>query len=135
MATTVVTVAVGAIGLIVGWFVSGYQHVTEKLTEDRRKAYLNLLIAADDARDSDSSEASQRSLDRAAKDAEFVCSNEMLHYNRIGNLVTAIRSDTWKEERKIFFEVARYESQRNSYWGRHFRKRRKYAREVRRDLV
>jgi len=34
--TAVVTLLVGAIGLIVGRFVSGNQNVTEKITEERR---------------------------------------------------------------------------------------------------
>lgn len=41
--TAVITVLVGAIGLIVGWFVSGNQNVTEKITEERRSAYLVLI--------------------------------------------------------------------------------------------
>jgi hypothetical protein len=48
MTATVVTVAAGAIGLIVGWFVSGTQRVTEKLTDERRSSYLALLHAAEE---------------------------------------------------------------------------------------
>ncbi len=40
----IITVIVGIVGLIVGWLVSGYQNITEKLTEERRSAYLGGLF-------------------------------------------------------------------------------------------
>lgn len=112
----VVTVAAGAIGLIVGWFVSGTQRVTEKLTEERRIAYLAFLHAADEA--NDYPQANRKVLERAAEDAEFICSDQMLNSGRIKKLLAAVDTGTWKDERQQFVMVARYESQRNSYWGR-----------------
>ena len=116
-----ITVFVGFIGLIIGWFVSGYQNVTEKLTEERRSAYGKLLRRADDA--NDNPKADRTELQRAAKNAEFVCSAQMLNSGRIDALLKAIDSESWIDERVRFFRVARYESQRNSYWGRRRRRR------------
>lgn len=127
MTTAVVTLAAGAIGLIVGWFVSGYQRVTEALTEERRSAYLALLHAADEA--NDFPQANRKALERAVEDAEFICSNQMLNSGRIRKLLAAVDSDTWKRERQQFIIVARYESQNNSYWGRR-RRLREYNRAV-----
>ena len=124
----VATVAVGALGLIIGWFVSGYQRVTEKLTKERRIAYLMMLHAADDA--NDNPEADRRALERAATDAEFVSSDQMMNSGRIKKLLAAVNSDTWTDERQRFIKVARYESQNNSYWGRR-RRWRAYGRAAR----
>lgn len=112
----VLTVAAGAIGLIVGWFVSGYQKITERLTEERRSAYLVLLHAADEA--NDFPQINRKVLERAAEDAEFVCSDQMLKSGRIRELLAAVETGAWKNERQQFIIVARYEGQRNSYWGR-----------------
>jgi hypothetical protein len=120
----VITVIVGFIGLIIGWYVSGYQNVTEKLMEERRSAYLTLLQYADGA--NDNPKADQTELQRAAKDAEFICSAQMLDSGRIDKLLEAIGSNSWTKERGRFFKLARYESQRNSYWGRR-RRQRDYA--------
>lgn len=95
-----VTVAVGAIGLIVGWFVLGYQRVTEKLTEERRGAYITLLHAADKANDSPG--VDQKELARAAMDAEFVCSRQMMDSGRIQKLLAAVNSGSWTNERRQF---------------------------------
>jgi hypothetical protein len=114
-----VTVAVGAIGLIVGWFVSGYQRVTEQLTAERRTAYLELLDAAENA--NDDPEPNRDKLKHAAEHAEFVCSKQMLEHQRIEKLVAAVDSGTWMHERQLFIAPARYESQVNSYWGRRIR--------------
>lgn len=112
----VVTILVGAIGLIIGWFVSGYQKVTEKLTEERRSAYLTLLARASDANKNPN--ADRTALERAANDAEFICSNQMLNAGCISKLLRAVDSESWEDERQRFFKVARYEGQNNSYWGR-----------------
>ena len=112
----VITVAAGAIGLIVGWFVSGNQRVTEKLTEERRSKYLEFLHAADEAYDSP--QADRKALERAAEDAEFICSDQLLNSGRIRKLLAAVDTGSWKYERQQFVMVARYESQTNSYWGR-----------------
>jgi hypothetical protein len=121
----VATVAVGALGLIIGWFVSGYQRITEKLTKERRSAYLTLLHAADDA--NDNPETDRRALKRAAQDSEFICSDQMMDSGRIQKLLAAVNSDVWTDERQRFIRVARYESQNNSYWGRR-RRWREYGR-------
>ena len=123
----IVTVIVGIVGLIVGWFVSGTQNITEKLTEERRSAYLKLLKHADSA--NDNPRADRTKLERAAKDAELICSDQMLNSGRISGLLEAVGSDHWADERVRFFKVARYESQRNSYWGRR-RRRRDYCSEL-----
>jgi hypothetical protein len=112
----VVTVVAAAIGLIIGWFVSGYQKVTEKLTEERRSIYLTLLQKADEA--NENPQADRTALERAANDAEFICSKQMMNSGRIRKLLNAVDSESWKNERKRFFTVARYESHNNSYWGR-----------------
>ena len=117
----IVTVIVGIVGLIVGWLVSGYQNITEKLTEERRSAYLTLLQHADIA--NVNPKADRTELQRAAKDAEFICSDQMLNSGRISELLKAVGSDSWVDERARFFKVARYESQNNSYWGRRRRRR------------
>jgi|SRR5713226_5508332 len=111
-----VTVLAGALGLIIGWFVAGYQKITEKLTEERRSAYSRLLQEADAA--NGDPKADRAELDRAANAAEFVCSNQMLNGGRIRKLRQAVDSANWPDERGRFFTVARYESQHNSYWGR-----------------
>ena len=111
-----VTVLVGATGLIIGWFVSGYQKITEKLTEERRSAYLTLLHEADNA--NKDPEVDRMALERAASDAEFICSNQMMKADRIRKLLKAVGSEHWEDERERFFRVARYESQNNSYWDR-----------------
>jgi hypothetical protein len=116
----IVTVIVGIVGLIVGWLVSGYQNVTEKLTEERRSAYLKLLRHADSA--NDNPEADRAKLQQAAKAATFICSDQMLNSGRINELLNAVGSDRWAGERARFFTVARYESQKNSYWGRRRRR-------------
>jgi hypothetical protein len=122
----IITVIVGIVGLIVGWLVSGYQNITEKLTEERRSAYLALLRLADSA--NDNPEADRTELQRAAQSAEFVCSDQMLNSGRVNELLNAVGSDNWTGERAQFFKVARYESQNNSYWGRR-RRRRDYCAE------
>jgi len=114
------TVIVGIVGLIVGWLVSGYQNITEKLTEERRDAYLKLLQHADSA--NDNPEADRAKLEQAAKKATFICSDEMLSAGRVNELLKAVGSDHWTGERARFFKVARYESQKNSYWGRRRRR-------------
>jgi hypothetical protein len=91
----VVTVAAGAIGLIVGWFVSGYQKVTERLTEERRSTYLVLLHAADEA--NDFPQGNRKARERAVEDAEFICSDQMLRSGRIRKLLAAVDTDTWKD--------------------------------------
>jgi len=116
----IVTVIVGIVGLIVGWLVSGYQNITEKLTEERRDAYLKLLQHADSA--NDNPKADRAELQQAAKDAELVCSDQMLNSGRINGLLNAVGSKNWTVERARFFKVARYESQKNSYWGRRRRR-------------
>jgi hypothetical protein len=116
MTAAIITVAAGAIGLIVGWFVSGSQRVEEKLTEERRSTYLAFLRAADEA--NVSLQDNRKALERAAEDAEFICSDQMLNSGRIRKLLAAVGTGTWKDERQQFVMVARYESQRNSYWGR-----------------
>jgi len=117
----IVTVIVGIAGLIVGWLVSGYQNITEKLTEERRSAYLTLLRLADSA--NDNPQADRAELQRAAQNAEFICSDQMLNSGRINELLKAVGSEGWTYERARFFKVARYESQNNSYWGRRRRRR------------
>ena len=112
----VVTVLVGTICLIFGWLISGYQKITEQLTEERRGAYLTLLHAADDA--NKNPRADRTALERAANDAEFICSNQMMKAGRIKKLLEAVNSESWENERERFFKVARYESQNNSYWDR-----------------
>ena len=115
----VVTVLVGAIGLIIGWFVSGYQKITEKLTEERRRAYLVLICEADKA--NENPKADRTALERAASDAEFICSNQMMKSGRIEGLVRAVATKRWGDERERFFKLARYESLNNSQWGRRLR--------------
>jgi len=117
----IVTVIVGIAGLIVGWLVSGYQNITEKLTEERRSAYLTLLRLADSA--NGNPQADRAELQRAAQNAEFICSDQMLNSGRINELLKAVGSEGWTYERARFFKVARYESQNNSYWGRRRRRR------------
>ena len=117
----IVTVVVGIAGLIVGWLVSGYQNITEKLTEERRTAYLALLRLADSA--NENPKADRADLRHAAQDAEFICSDQMLNSGRISELLKSVGSGDWTCERDRFFKVARYESQNNSYWGRRRRRR------------
>lgn len=117
----IVTVVVGIAGLIVGWFISGYQNITEKLTEERRSAYLTLLRLADSA--NDDPKADRADLHHAAQNAEFICSEQMLDSGRISELLKSVGSGDWTYERARFFKVARYESQNNSYWGRRRRRR------------
>jgi hypothetical protein len=101
--TAVVTILVGAIGLIIGWFVSGYQKITEKLTEERRRAYLVLICEADKA--NDNQKADRTALERAASDAEFICSNQMMKSGRIEELVRAVATERWMDERERFFKL------------------------------
>lgn len=117
--TTALTLLVGAIGLVIGWFVSGYQSVTEKLTEERRRAYLTLIREADKA--NDDPQADRAALELAASDARFICSNQMTNSGRIDALLRAVGTESWQDERARFFKVARYEGLTNSQWGRRLR--------------
>src|SRR4029077_10201335 len=74
-----------------GWFVSGTQNIMEKHTEERRSAYLKLLKHADSA--NDNPRADRTKLQRAAKDAELICSDQMLNSGRINGLVEAVKAD------------------------------------------
>jgi hypothetical protein len=87
--------------------------------------YLTLLRVADQARQDPS--ADRMALERAARDAEFICSNQLLASGRIRRLLSAVDAEDWEDERQRFFIVARYESQNNSYWGRR-RRWRDYSR-------
>ena len=117
--TAVVTVLVGAIGLIVGWFVSGNQNVTERITEERRSAYLALIREADKA--NEHPKMDRAALEHAATAAEFICSDQMMSSGRIEALLRAVATESWEAERALFFKMARYESLNNSQWGRHLR--------------
>ena len=117
--TAVVTVLVGAIGLIVGWFVSGNQNITEKITEERRSAYLALIREADKANENPKTD--RAALEHAATAAVFICSDQMMNSGRIEALLRAVATESWEAERALFFKVARYESLNNSQWGRHLR--------------
>src|SRR4051794_25098247 len=50
ISTTLITTSVAALAIIIGWFVIGTQRVTEELTSERRKAYVDLLAELDDLR-------------------------------------------------------------------------------------
>ena len=115
----VITILAGAIGLIIGWFVSGYQNITEKLTEERRHAYLVLIQEAD--KSNENPQADRTALEHAASDAKFISSDEMMNSGRIEALVRAVATEGWKDERARFFKVARYEGLSNSQWGRRLR--------------
>ena len=111
----VVTVTVGLIGLIIGWHVTGYQKITEKLTDERRSAYLELLHAADEANITGG--ANQAELERTGVRAEFVCSRQMLKSGRINKLVRAVNAKAWSDERELFLLVARCEGLNNYLLG------------------
>jgi hypothetical protein len=117
--TAVITVLVGLTGLIIGWYVSGYQKVTEKLTEERRAAYLKLLREADKANQSPT--ADRAALESSAFDARFISSHQMMISGRIEALLKAVATEGWEGERERFLWLARYESLNNSQWGRRLR--------------
>lgn len=66
------------------------QNITDKLTEERRSAYIKLLQLADSA--NDNPKANRVELQQAAKDAELICSDQMLNSGRINGLLKAVGS-------------------------------------------
>jgi hypothetical protein len=113
VAIAVVSVAVGAAGVLVGWFVSGTQRVMEKLTEDRRRAYLELLLAADvvhrDGRQHGGT------LQDCAAAARLLGSQRMHESRCITDLVRDVHEQDWSTgPRAWFVDLARLETQRNS---------------------
>ena len=116
-----ITAGIAAISIIVGWFVIGTQRVTEELTADRRKAYLEVLAQADTI-------ASNPAADfgpfiRAVWAADFVASDEMYEARRLPKLLHDIGSKAWKDEVEHFSELARFESLRNSSMRRRLHRR------------
>lgn len=107
---------IGLVGLALGWMISGSQRVNEKLTEDRRSAFVALLLAADAAH-ADSG-VDRGALDAAATHAAYVCSERLRRSTLIPGLVTAAGSAGWERRRAEFIRVSRLESLFNAWFLR-----------------
>lgn len=115
------TALIGLVGLALGWMISGSQRVNEKLTEDRRSAFVALLLAADTAH-ADSG-VDRGTLDAAATHAAYVCSERLRRSTLIPGLVTAVGSAEWEQRRAEFIRVSRLESLFNAWFLRWWRRR------------
>jgi hypothetical protein len=114
---------VGLVGLVLGWMISGSQRVNEKLTEDRRSAFVALLLAADAAH-ADSG-IDRKALDAAATHAAYVCSERLRRSTLIPGLLTAVGSGAaqFEQRRAAFIRVSRLESMFNAWFLRWWRRR------------
>ena len=107
--TQFLTVLVGLAGVALGWLTAGYQRITEKVIEERRAAYGELLEAAEGARSGTEEEAT-RTLEVAAVRAELVCSDQMNEAGLIRALVTAVGRPEFLRVRTSFLKAARTDS-------------------------
>lgn len=132
---------VTAAGLIAGWFVLSYQRLTEKITEERRTVYGELLAAADTVRSQKPADTTQttdllKELSRWRARAEVVSTEEMYRSGLIERLTTAARGrpdggwsghDDWTAARNAYLTAARFEGQKNSHVFRRFLRTKVYT--------
>jgi hypothetical protein len=111
---------IGLAGLILGWMISGSQRVNENLTEDRRSAFVAMLLAADAAHADPGTD--RKALDAAATQAAYVCSERLRRSTLIPALVTAVGSADWEQRRAAFIRVSRLESMFNAWLLRWWRR-------------
>jgi hypothetical protein len=119
MTQALITAGIAVAGIVVGWFVIGTQRVTEELTTERRKAYGEVVAKADSI--ASGSARSSEEFVRAVWAADFVCSDRMYKASRLSNLLVDIGTTSWMAEVDRFYELARFESHRNSMlrrWSR-----------------
>lgn len=136
MPMTVLGVGLALLGLglttasvVIGWFVTGTQRVTEELTKERRQAYRELLAQTDDlrgwwTRDPALAQPPRRpdprevkELRRLASAAQLLSSEEMLSSGRLSSLIQAAVDDDasgYETARDEFLTAARLDSHRNS---------------------
>lgn len=108
----VAALALTNLALLVGWVVSGTQRVTEELTTERRRAYMDLLVCAEAIRSKRSQPHEIRPL---AERAQFLASHEMFESGLIERLVSGIGADHgWAKARSDFLRAARFESHHNT---------------------
>jgi hypothetical protein len=136
--TTIITTSVAVLGIVVGWFVIGTQRVTEELTRERRKAYVDLLAEVDEMRavhlarsepaagqrltppDAPPSDelagARRQSLDGLRSTAELLSSDQMRRSKLLTSLVAMKHADedSWSVVRDRFLIAARLDTHRNS---------------------
>ncbi len=123
-----VGVTAGLAGLAIGWLVSGYQRVGEKITEERRAAYVALLdladaVRADPAADDSSAVSKLRS---AGAEAEFISSPQLVRSGYIAALARATTSrddEQCRQAREAFLAGARADGLTNSAVTRWMRRR------------
>lgn len=120
MTQALVTAGIAAVGIVIGWFVIGTQRVTEELTLDRRKAYGEVVAQADAIASGTTRDS--HAFAQAVWAADFVCSDRMYRALRLPRLLENIGSDEWKAEVDRFYELARFESHRNSSLKRWWRR-------------
>jgi len=113
-----ITAAIAAAGIVVGWFVIGTQRVTEELTKERRSAYARVLAQADEIA---ADRGNQLAFERAVRKAEFLCSDRMYEGRCLPGLVIAVDKKDWAAVER-FRVLARFESHRNSILRRWCRK-------------
>ncbi len=108
----VIALAVTNLALVIGWFVSGTQRVTETVTVERRKVYSDFIVCAREVRKGGHPEPG---IEELAQRAEVVASDEMLESKLIRRLEkSALSGDDWERIRERFLTAARLESLQNS---------------------
>ena len=111
--TFALTSLVGAVGVALGWAVSGHQRVTEKLTEERREAFHQLIAAARSAHES--AKKATPAFEDALVRAEFVSSKRLRQSEHLPRLRASIGTDTFETDLAGFMTIARQESIYNAW--------------------
>jgi hypothetical protein len=114
--STAIAALLGLIVGAVGWMIVGHQRVTETIVEERRQAYVGLLVEADLAASNIS--ADRTALRQAVTKAEFASSDQMRNSGRIQQVEKLIKDLHWHDERAKFITVARVESLHNAFLRR-----------------
>lgn len=115
---TTLTVVAGGVGLIVGWFVAGYQRLAEQLMAERRDAYAQLLAQAERVRSN--SVRNDDDFELAIARSRLLCSSHMHRNQAIERLIQATNDGRaqWERECKQFIDRARMDSIQGSMWWR-----------------
>ena len=122
----VIAAAVSFLSLVGTWFVAPYQRVTEKLTEDRRAAYAELIAAVDAARAAGQHDVSKNPDVIAARaKADLVSTRQMRQAALVQKYVEGIPGSD--ASRDLLVIAACAEGQSNSHVIRMLRRRKAYG--------